>query len=732
MTRLLPRKVPRLVPGLLVSIFLIPPGFASGGRAPKIGLALSGGGARGAAHIGVLRVLEQEGIPIDCIAGTSFGALVGGLYALGYSPDEMERILNRQDWSAIFSNLPERRLSPLSENKNFRYLGQVHFKGISPEFPTGLFSGQRMIEVLEQLTVVRMLPTEGDFDRLAIPFRAVATDLLTGEPYVFSHGPMAQALRASMGIPMVFTPVAKDNMLLVDGGISDNIPADIARSMGADIVIAIDATAPLLKKNEITSLLDVVDQSVSLLMKSNAQRSQAMADLVLTPDLEGYYYNDFPRISEIIKQGQKEGERNLGVLQKLLTGVPRRTPPTPPILTTAPVVESVSFDGNDRVDARQLKKDVKSSAGKEVNPAVLLGDLKRLYATRLFDSVDCTLDKTGKDRYHLTYHLKESPPRIVGASIRYDRDYKFVALAEATFRQLFGTPSSLTISSQFGGIENDSATFRYIPLSLPFLYVEPKVELTRRERLDFQGGQQVDKFTDKRIGGQLAIGGTLFRRFEVDVSYRDQRVTIGGGTAPNSLNGSVRLAGLTLRANRDTLDTQDFPNTGGTLRLQADKRSEWLGGDVSYSKYQADVDRYFSLTSKSVFHVRASAGVSNGNIPFFERFYLGGYNFSEGGPRRVVGFERDELTALQMALLGFDYRRLVFSHPLSFARRGYLLVAYNSAALSQRAKSPYEVAFVNGAALGVALDTRIGPIRLVGAWGEGGRTKFYLSFGPSF
>ncbi len=693
---------------------------------------MSGGGARGAAHIGVLRVLEREGIPIDCIAGTSFGALVGGLYAIGYSPDEIEQTLSRQDWSGIFSNLPERRLTPLSESKNFRYLGQLHFKGISPKYPTGLFSGQRMIEVLDELTVMRMLHSGNDFDRLPIPFRAVATDLLTGKPYVFSRGRMTEALRASLGFPMLFTPVAKDDMLLVDGGLSDNLPSDIARLMGADIVIAVDATAPLLKKKEIQSFVDVMDQSISLIMKTNAERSRALADIALTPDLEGFYYNDFARIPEIAGRGQKEAEKRIEELGKLLAGVPRRARPMPPGPEGKPIIDSVSFEGTKNVDPRQLNKEIESTPGKEAEPAVLLGDLKRLYGTRLFESVDCSLDETGKDRYHITYHLKESPPQVVGASIRYDRDYKVIALVEATSRQLFGTPSSATITSQFGGIEHHSATLRYIPLSLPFLYVEPKVELMRRERLDFQGGQAVDRYTDKRIGGQLAIGGTLLRRLEVDVSYRDERVSIGGGTAPNRLDGNLRLAGLTFRANRDTLDAQDFPSTGGSFRLQADKRSEWLGGDVSYSKYQADLDHYFSFSPLNTFSVRASAGFSRGDVPFFERFYLGGFSFSEGGPRRVVGFDRDELTARQMALLGFSFRRQIFSRPLSFAKRGYASIYFNSVALSDRVSSPYEFSFANGAAIGLALDTRIGPVRLVGAWGEGGRTKLYLSFGPSF
>jgi NTE family protein len=695
-------------------------------------LALSGGGARGAAHIGVLKVLEREGIPIDCIAGTSFGALIGGLYALGYSPDEIEEILNRQDWSNIFSNTPERRLSPLTENKDYRYLGQLHFKGISPEYPTGIYSGQNMIEVLNELTVSRMLPANGDFDRLPIRFRAVATDLITGQPYVFRGGQMSEAVRASMGIPMIFTPVEKDGMLLVDGGLADNIPSDVVRGMGADIVIAVDATAPLYGKKEIQSFVNVMDQSISLLMKLNSERSAARADLTLTPDLEGLYNNDFTRITEITERGEKEGTARLEALRKLLAGVPRRPRAPQPAAAGTPVIDSVGFEGSKKVDPRQLMKEVRSTPGTEVEPEEVRGDLRRLYATRLFNSVDCRLDEVSKDRYHLVYKFKEAPMQVVGASLRFDRDYKFVAMAEATWRQLFGTPSSATITAKFGGLEDYSATMRYIPLSLPFLYLEPKVQLTRRERLDFRDGEEVAKYTDKRAAGQLSLGGTLLKRLEVAISYHDESVSISGGADPNRQLGNTRVAGLTALAYRDTLDMPDFPNTGYNLRLQADKRSERLGGDVSFSRYQGDFERYFSLSDVSVFHIRAAVGFSSGDLPFFERFYIGGYNFAEGGPRRLVGYSRDELVGKQMALLGFSYRRQIFSHPLSFAKRGFLTVHLNSVALSDKTVKPYETALFNGAGLGLGFDTRLGPVRMVGGWGEDKRFKFYLSIGPGF
>ena len=181
----------------------------------KVGLVLSGGGARGISHIGILKVLERERIPIDCIAGTSFGAIIGGLYSLGYSADEIEAIVLHQEWDSFFSDAPERNLASIFEHRTYRYQGQLAFQGWSPELPTGLSGGQRLSELFDYLTTTRLLEAQNDFDQLPIAFRAVATNLLDGKPYIFKGGRMGEAMRASTAIPMLFTPVEKDNMLLV-------------------------------------------------------------------------------------------------------------------------------------------------------------------------------------------------------------------------------------------------------------------------------------------------------------------------------------------------------------------------------------------------------------------------------------------------------------------------------------------------------------------------------------
>lgn len=228
------------------------------------------------------------------------------------------------------------------------------------------------------------------------------------------------------------------------------------------------------------------------------------------------------------------------------------------------------------------------------------------------------------------------------------------------------------------------------------------------------------------------IGGAIARQIEISGGYRSERVRISGGSQPNRLAGSVVLAGPSFRLNRDTLDHQEFPRSGMTLRVQVDKRSPSFGGDLDYSKWQADYRRYFPVSRKSTFQINASAAYSRGEVPFYDLFFVGGYSLSEKASRQFLGLEHDELPVNQMAILGASYRRQIFSHPLSFIKQGFLAAAYNGLYFSTRQASPYQFNYLNGVGLGLAFDTMLGPIRAAGGWAEGSRFNFYISFGPAF
>ncbi len=701
---------------------------------PKVCLTLSGGGARGSSHIGVLKILERERIPIDCIVGTSFGALAGGLYSSGYSAGEIEKILSSQDWSAIFSDAPQRHLMPILERRNLRYQLQISFKDWSPGLPPGLWEGQRMTESLNVLTTDRLLDAQNDFDKLPIQFRAVATNLLNGKPYVFKEGRMAEALRASMAIPLVFTPVEKDGMLLVDGGLVANLPTEVARSLGADIVIASDATSPLLEKDRIHTFINVVDQAISLQMQQNVEISRKFADILLKPELEDFTASDYLKIPEIIAKGEQEAIRRLGEIKNLVSGVPPASHKAAPA-NARRVIQSIKFAGLKQINPSQLTKQAHLHVreGDVLDLDALVGDVGRLYATRLFDNVDYRMDLIEDNRYCLTYLFKESANKILGLGLRYDNDYDFVALAEFTVRQLFGGPSGAVLSTRFGGLENHFVALHLASASAPGFFLEPKIEIHKQQRQEIRNKNLFDTYSVNRKGGRLTAGGSFLRLFELEGGYFRERVEIQGGSGLDRTEvAPSMLAGVTFSLYRDSLDVPELPRKGAKAQISIEKQSSSLGSDFDYSRWQANHEGYIPLSEKSTLGIIAGAGFTRGRPPFYNNFYVGGNSFAEQASKPFLGLERDEIRANQIIFLKMSYRRQIFSDCLGFVNRGYLIGTYNGLMHSSRQDPPYQFDFLHGAGVGLALSTLFGPVRAIAGMAEGGRLRFYVSIGPRF
>ncbi|MFL6593765.1 MAG: patatin-like phospholipase family protein, partial [Luteimonas sp.] len=247
-----------------------------GDTRPRIGLALGGGGARGIAHISILREIQALHIPIDCVAGTSMGALVGGLYASGMPVDEMQQLVVSTDWTRLFDDSlerPERSFRRKQDDRDSLATLGVGVRSNGIKISPGLLQGERILSMFEKATL--RVSTIDDFDRLPIPFRAVATDLNTGSAVILDHGSLAMAMRASMSLPGVFQPVEVDGRILLDGGLANQVPADVVRAMGADVVIAVDVGTPLEALNGDASVLDVVSQITGMMTTGNTARQLA-------------------------------------------------------------------------------------------------------------------------------------------------------------------------------------------------------------------------------------------------------------------------------------------------------------------------------------------------------------------------------------------------------------------------------------------------------------------------
>jgi len=369
----------------------------------KIGLALSGGGARGIAHIGVLKVLEREKIPVDLIAGTSMGGVVGGLYACGYSAEELEKLALQINWQELFSNAPPRlSLLPSQREESEKYLFQIYFEGLKPSIPKGLITGQKLTNLFTQLTMQANFEAGSDFDKLKIPFRAVSTDLATGQEVVLGNGDLSEALRATMAIPLVFTPVELGGRYLVDGGLVDPVPVVVTKNMGADFVIAVDISSKLLSSSQIKDPLDIANQTTSIMTLERKELELRKADFIITPDLEPYSSTSFDKVSELIKRGENAADSLVPQLKLLL--------PKSNQLSSDSVylIQDVEFSGSENLLPVSLKINLKLRKGETVSLFEIRSDLKDLYSTGYFKEVYAEL--SGRNQgYFLTYHLQENP-----------------------------------------------------------------------------------------------------------------------------------------------------------------------------------------------------------------------------------------------------------------------------------------------------------------------------------
>ncbi len=288
---------------------------------PKVGIVLSGGGARGVSQIGVLKVLERHGIPVDFVAATSMGAIIGGLYAAGYTTAQLESLAVTTNWDEVLTLSDDTRRTQLFVDQKMatdRSFLTVRFEGLEPVIPPAVSSGQRLTDFLSgQMLQALYLPFP-DFDHLKIPFRAVATDLVSGRRIVLKDGSLAEALRASSTVPLLFNPIERDGMQLVDGGLVANIPVDIARSAGCDIVIVVNTTSGLRTAEEMKSPWQTADQIMGIMMEKVNEHQLREGDVVITPDVGRHLSSDFSDLDSLIRIGERAAEEHMGEITALL------------------------------------------------------------------------------------------------------------------------------------------------------------------------------------------------------------------------------------------------------------------------------------------------------------------------------------------------------------------------------------------------------------------------------
>ena len=412
---------------------------------PRIGLVLSGGGARGVAHIGVLKVLEEEHVPIDAIAGTSMGAVVGGLYASGLNAREIEAIMTSLNWQQAFHDLPPREdltLRRKQEDQNFLVKFPLGIHGGKVLLPKGLIQGQRLNQIFRRLTLPVARIT--NFDELPTPFRALATDLETGEGVTIGSGDLTSAMRASMSAPGVFAPVERDGRLLVDGGISENLPVDIARAMGVDILIVVDVGSPLLTREKLNSVGVISNQMIAILIQHNSKQQLdklKAEDVLIAPPLGDTSSYDFGNVKRVIAVGERAARaaaERLAALamtpQEAQRYAQRREQARQ---MSPPRIDFVQVDSGSKNYSQRLNSLFDDLTGKPLDPDALARRMTTLYGEGSLDTLDYqVVQNPDNKRYGLQLNARGNSigPNYVRFGVSLQEDFQGNSTYDAAMR----------------------------------------------------------------------------------------------------------------------------------------------------------------------------------------------------------------------------------------------------------------------------------------------------------
>jgi len=371
---------------------------------PKIGVALSGGGLRGLAQIGVLKVFEEEGIPVDFIAGTSIGCIIGGLYSIGYSASEINDITERINWTEIFLDTQDRQYRFLGQKDDFpKPFFRMRMDGLKAYIPRAISQGQKLSMLLNELILRGGFNPHNNFDEFKIPFRGVATDLKTGEKVVIRQGDLGQVMMGSSAVPPLFPPVKFGDKFLVDGGLLDNIPADVVGEMGADIVVAINTVSPLRTEQQLGLPWDQADQMINIMQRPVNREMIKFADVVVKPDLNNRLPYDVDSLSKVILSGRKAAQNAVRILKERIENYELDRYDGETYLCFSLIIE-----GNESLSKTYIEEVLESKPGMRMSEKDIVKDLRRLFNTGFFSNVEAHLKGEGKG-IELTYSVKENP-----------------------------------------------------------------------------------------------------------------------------------------------------------------------------------------------------------------------------------------------------------------------------------------------------------------------------------
>ena len=705
---------------------------------PRIGLVLSGGAARGLAHIGVLKALEEQGIKIDAIAGTSMGAVIGGLYASGYKIDELEKLALGINWQQALSDAPPRKDVPFrrkQDDRDFLVKQKLSFRDDgSLGLPLGVIQGQNLALLLESL--LAHASDIRDFDKLPIPFRAVATDIVSGEKRVFRKGHLPQVIRASMSIPAVFAPVEVNGQLLVDGGMVDNIPLDVAREMGVDIAIVVDIGTPLRNRKQLATVIDVLNQSITLMTQRNSQEQLATLhpnDILIQPPLAGFGVTDFGRAQEMIDAGY----RATRILDARLTAL-RPAEPAAPQLTAArdpsqrtPLISAIKVENDSKVDDSVIRYYIRQPLGEPLDLGRLQTDMGTLYGLDYFEQVHYrVVHKGGDNTLVISARGKRSGTDYLRVGLNLSDDMRgdsaFNLGASYRINGINRLGAEWLTRAQIGD-QQELYTEFYQPLDVGSRYfVAPYLRAESTNVESVMDNDPIAEYRLERYGFGLNVGRQIGNngeiRFGVGEAWGEANVRIGERDLPKV---SFTEGFYELKYSFDSLDNVYFPHSGENIGLSLRQFDQGLGSDQDYRQLEFKLDKALSDGSNTwVFGGRYGRTLNKAEVV--------PSSFLLGGARQLSGFRQDAISGQNINLTrAVYYRRLT---PRAYLPLDFPL--YIGASLERgRAwdnDNDFDSGYINAASIFLGFDTPLGPLNFSYGFNDDGQKALYLNLGQTF
>ncbi|MBB5345637.1 NTE family protein [Edaphobacter lichenicola] len=700
----------------------------------RIGLVLEGGGALGFAHVGVIEWMEDHHIPVDDIAGTSMGGLIGGLYASGNSPQEIEDFVGGINWPAVLSGqLPFPALSYRRKEDKLAFPNRLEFglkHGLS--LPNGLNSGSAVGLLLDR----EMLPYYDlkNFDDLPIPFRCVATDITTGKEHVFKDGSLAQAMRSTMSIPGVFAPVAHGDQIYSDGGAVNNLPVDVARSMGAEVVIAVYLDTGPVDKASLNSLVGVAGRNVAIMVSANELESMKNANILLKADVSKFSSSEFERSAEIIPQGVKVAEEHAAELEKYALNdadwrayVAQRDARR---RTKIPAPQFVSVRGVKGAQRAEIANGFMKYVGKPVDSKKIEETIADLQGTGTYSNISYNLvDEKNKTGLLVRPQIKDyGPPFLdVGPTLASNdsNDIQLGLGGRVTFFGLTGPGSEIRLDASVGKVAGVSGELYQPLVAAKRYFVAPRAYYAHTITSLYSGSQELSQYTEERNGLGLDLGYRFSSKAELrvgeDYQWYGETLRVG-----QPIEQIFHLTPFVSNVRFQYLgqDNVQVPTRGSELLTKYTHSTQRPFGEGGYSQWDTRVAHFLPARQKGIIFGTMEGGTS------FGATNLGLAGFSLGGALRLSAYGRGELLGSDYFLgqVGYLYR-LTKLNPVigdSIYAAGFYEIGkvWNAA--------PGTPTLPNDISGAVVVKTILGPFYGGGSVGDSGHRKWFFGLGRVF